>query len=64
MHVGQPVQLGDRTVLRVCASAPHASAVAARMAAGASFEDAFAPIGRGLEALFAKIGYLLDRDGA
>jgi len=59
LHVGQPVQIGERAALRVCASAPQINAVAARMAEGASFEAAFAPIRRDLQTLFAKIGALL-----
>jgi hypothetical protein len=64
IHVGQPVQLGERAVLRVCASAPQVSAVAARMSEGASFEGAFAAVSRDLQALFAKLGDLLDGDAA
>jgi hypothetical protein len=60
IHVGQPVQLGERAVLRVCASAPQVNAVAARMSEGASFESAFAEVSRDLEALFAKLGHLLS----
>jgi hypothetical protein len=59
IHVGQPVQLGERIVLRVCASAPHVNAVAKRMAEGAGFEAAFAPVRRDLQALFAKTAHLL-----
>ena len=58
IHVGQPVAVGPRAVLRVCASAPQASDAADRIAAGASFEEAFAPVSRDLEALFAKLGHL------
>ena len=36
IHVGQPVQLGPRAVLRVCASAPQINAVAAQVAQGAA----------------------------
>jgi hypothetical protein len=64
IHVGQPVQLGPRTVLRVCASAPQINAVAGRIAQGAAFEDAFAPISHDLQALFAKLGHLLSGDCA
>ena len=58
-HVGQPVQLGPRTVLRVCASAPQVNAVAGRVARGAAFEDAFAPISADLQDLFGKLGDVL-----
>jgi hypothetical protein len=60
MHVGQPVQIGPRAALRVCASAPQISRVAEGMVHGASFEEAFSPIVQDLEALFAKMGHLLD----
>ena len=59
VHVGQPVQLGPRAVLRVCASAPQVNAVAEQVAQGAAFEDAFAPVGADLQALFAKLGHVL-----
>jgi hypothetical protein len=59
-HVGQPVQIGPRAVLRVCASAPQINAVAERIARGDTFEDAFAPISRDLEALFAKLDHVLN----
>jgi hypothetical protein len=64
VHVGQPVQLAERTVLRVCACAPQISALAVRMAGGASFESAFAPVSADLHAAFAKIGRLLEGEGA
>ena len=63
-HVGQPVQLGPRAVLRVCASAPQINAVADAVAQGAAFDDAFAPVSRDLHALFAKLGHVLSGDGA
>jgi hypothetical protein len=59
-HVGQPVQIGPRAVLRVCASAPLVNAVAERIAEGDTFEEAFAPIGRDLEALFTKLDHVLN----
>ena len=58
--MGQPVQLGPRAVLRVCASASQMNAVAERVAQGASFEDAFAPISTDLQALFGKLGDILS----
>jgi hypothetical protein len=64
IHVGQPVQLGPRAVLRVCASAPQINAVAAQVAQGAAFEEAFAPIGHDLQALFAKLGDVLGGECA
>jgi hypothetical protein len=59
-HVGQPVQLGARAVLRVCASAPRVNAVAEQVAQGAAFEDAFAPVSGDLHALFVKLGHVLS----
>jgi hypothetical protein len=64
IHVGQPVQLGPRAVLRVCASAPQINSVAAQVAQGAAFEDAFAPISRDLQSLFAKLGDVLSGECA
>ena len=63
-HVGQPVQLGPRAVLRVCASAPQVNAVAKQIAQGAAFEDAFAPISADLHGLFAKLGDVLSGECA
>ena len=62
--MGQPVQLGPRAVLRVCASAPQVNAVAEQIAQGAAFEDAFAPISADLHALFAKLGDVLSGECA
>jgi hypothetical protein len=53
-HIGQPVRVGPRTVLRVSASAKDVADVAARMAAGQSLEKAFAPIDANLDAFFVK----------
>jgi hypothetical protein len=64
IHVGQPLGLGPRTVLRVCASASHVNAIAQGMAQGAAFDDAFAPIGEDLNALFAKLAHLVAGMGA
>jgi hypothetical protein len=64
IHVGQPVQLGPRAVLRVCASAPQINSVAEQVAQGAAFEDAFAPISHDLQALFAKLGDVLSGECA
>ena len=55
-HLGAPMALGDDLVaLPLSASAPMVSDVAARIARGVSFERAFAPIQRDIEALFAKM---------
>ncbi len=59
IHVGQPVEVGHRAVLRICASAPQIGLVAERLADGAEFDEAFAPIAHDLEALFAKLGHVL-----
>ena len=53
-HLGQPVVVGDRAALRICASAPLVSDIAKRLAAGLSFETAFAPVTRDLDTVFAK----------
>ncbi len=53
-HVGQPVKLGQRTVLRVCASAPMVAEVAGRVREAASLEEAMQPLERDLDLLFAK----------
>jgi hypothetical protein len=53
-HLGQPVAIGARTALRVCASAPLVSDIAERVVAGESLERAFAPWGGNVEALFEK----------
>jgi hypothetical protein len=56
--------VGPRAVLRVCASAPQINSVAAQVAQGAAFDDAFAPISRDLQALFAKLGDVLSGECA
>lgn len=53
-HVGQPVRIGPRTVLRISASARDVADIAARMQAGQSLDTAFAPVGTNLDVLFAK----------
>lgn len=53
-HLGQPVAVGDKAALRICASAPLVSDIAERLAAGLSFETAFAPVTRDLDTLFRK----------
>lgn len=61
-HVGQAVRLGDRTVLRIAASANDIAGVAARMSAGCDLEQAFRPVARDLDVLFAKWSRIA-RDG-
>ena len=53
-HVGQAVRVGPRNALRIAASAADVAGVAARMIDGVSLEDAFKPIERDLDAMFAK----------
>ena len=55
-HLGAPIELGpDLVALPLSASAPMVNDVAGRIARGVSFERAFAPIQRDIEALFAKM---------
>lgn len=58
-HLGQPVAIGPKTALRVCASAPIISEIAERVGQGESLEDAFEPWGRNLDALFKKWRWLI-----
>jgi hypothetical protein len=53
-HLGQPVDVGGAAALRVCASMPMASDVAARMARGQNFDAALRPVERELDTVFAK----------
>ena len=53
-HVGQPVCLGDKTVLRVAASAYTLACVAARMNGGSDIDQAFQPVAANLDSLFEK----------
>jgi len=53
-HVGQPVCLGDQTVLRVAASAYTLAGVAARMSDGSNIDQAFRPVAADLDRLFEK----------
>ncbi len=57
-HVGQPVTVGARTVLRVAASAYTIAGVAARMRAGYCFERAFKPVEADLDRLFEKWAFI------
>jgi hypothetical protein len=59
-HLGQPVAIGPRTALRVCASAPLISDVVERVQSGESIENAFAPWGENIDALFAKWRWLME----
>ncbi|MEZ5856024.1 MAG: hypothetical protein R3D67_15235 [Hyphomicrobiaceae bacterium] len=53
-HVGQPVKLGHRSVLRVCVSAPLISDIADHIGGTASLEEALQPLAEDLDTLFAK----------
>ncbi len=55
-HIGEPILLGaDLIALPLSASAPMVNEVASRIARGVSFERAFGPVQRDIEALFAKL---------
>lgn len=53
-HLGQPVAIGQKTALRICASAPIINETVERIQEGDSLQAAFAPWGRKLDALFVK----------
>jgi hypothetical protein len=53
-HLGQPVVVGSRTALRVCASAPLVSDIAERIIAGEKLENAFARWVNIIDLLFVK----------
>jgi selenocysteine lyase/cysteine desulfurase len=58
-HVGQPVAIGNKWALRVCASAPLISDIAEPMQTGAALEAAFAPCAGLLDGLFKKWAMLM-----
>jgi hypothetical protein len=62
-HVGQPVEVGNRSAIRVCLSAPQVIDVGWRMRAGQGFDAAFAPLAADLADLFCKWSYVRDRWG-
>lgn len=51
-HLGQPVEIGQAGILRVCASAPLVNDIAERIETGASFPQAFAPMTDSIAELF------------
>lgn len=51
-HLGQPVEIGNAGVLRVCASAPLVNQLAERIETGVTFQEAFAPLGESIAELF------------
>ena len=59
-HLGQPVAIGGRWALRVCASAPLISEVVERMAPDEGPAPAFEPWRRRIDALFEKWAALMD----
>jgi hypothetical protein len=59
-HVGQPVPVGRRSVLRVCLSATHIVDVAENMGGGKPFEAALAPLLKDIEGLFLKWARIAD----
>jgi hypothetical protein len=60
IHVGQPLAVGSRSAIRICASARHVADVAMGIAQGAPLVDAFAPIASNLDLLFAKWAAIAD----
>jgi len=64
-HLGQPVAIGPKAALRVCASAALINEIVERMQEGESLDSAFVPWARRLEALFEKwtalIGEAIDQ---
>lgn len=53
-HVGQPVVVGNRAALRMCASMPTTVFVAERVAKGMDLERAFQPVKEDIERIFRK----------
>ena len=62
-HVGQPVRVGRRSVLRVCLSATHIVDVAENLASGKPFKAAIAPLLDDIEGLFLKWARVADELG-
>jgi hypothetical protein len=60
-HVGQPVQIGGRSVLRVCLSAAHIVDVAEHVTQGETFEAAIAPLLEDIAGLFHKWDRLAEQ---
>ncbi|UDL89421.1 hypothetical protein LGH82_30915 [Mesorhizobium sp. PAMC28654] len=59
-HIGQPVRLGSRAVLRVAGSATDVAAVSAGMAEGQSLPQAMAPIEARLDVFFDGLSAVLQ----
>jgi hypothetical protein len=64
VHLGQPVAIGPRTALRVCASAPLISDVAERAFACKSLEKGFAQWVNNIDMSFEKWRRLMAEDAA
>ena len=60
-HVGQPITVGDRDVMRLCSSMPMITDFAERVAAGAESATAFAPVAADLCRVFDKWDALRNR---
>ncbi|MFI4974545.1 MAG: pyridoxal phosphate-dependent class III aminotransferase [Caulobacterales bacterium] len=60
-HLGQPAPVGDGHALRICASMPLVTAVAERRDAGASLDDAMAPVIADLDLVFDKWRAIRER---
>jgi hypothetical protein len=58
-HLGQPVPIGPKTALRVCAGAPLINEIVARVQEGESLDASFVQWGRHIEALFGKWAALI-----
>jgi hypothetical protein len=57
-HLGQPVPIGEKAVLRICASMPMVLDIAARIMDGQTIEAAVAPVVNDLDLVFAKWDWL------
>ncbi len=60
-HLGQPVEIGNAGVLRVCASAPLVNQIAEKMQTGMALSEAFAPIAESIGELFRAWAAILAR---
>ncbi len=60
-HLGQPVPVGDRAALRLCASMPMVLDVAARIMEGQTIESAVTPVLDDLDLVFEKWDWLATR---
>jgi hypothetical protein len=60
VHVGQPVAVGNRSALRMCASASQVVSVAQRLGEGGTMEEAFRGITCDLDDAFAKWSLLME----